>query len=259
MILVAGTSISADILLEKYPPGSVQGITAQIMSSSSQPYVYDSMHQLDFELALRKSIVDASIALFRSNFAFRTFRESECNPMFWERTEEGGFLLKPGVKPSAAIRDIFINSRAYGTECATAIVILYYAALLNILPEERFDQLFPIIHLMDWQYLDYDLGIHQAKIYNESLPGDCRYFKNPDVDPITPEWQGENAIDLGNGTLYGHGIGIRTPDQFIEILNRYRIGGSQVSAFLTDSVTRPGFKLLASKVPSLQPGLFNPF
>ena len=63
------------------------------------------------------------------------------------------------------------------------------------------------------------------------LPGDCRYFNNPDVDPLTPEWQGENAIDLSGGMYYGHGIGIKTADKIIEILNHNRIQDSNICLF----------------------------
>ena len=61
-----------------------------------------------------------------------------------ERTEEGGFLLKDGVKPSEAIKDIFVNSSLYGTECATAMVIVFYGAIVNVFPEEVFDRVFHI-------------------------------------------------------------------------------------------------------------------
>ena len=77
------------------------------------------------------------------------------------------------------------------------------------------------------------------------LPGDCRYFNNPDVDPLTPEWQGQNAIDLSGGMYYGHGIGIKTADKIIEILNHNRIQDSTTSAYLMDMATRPGFMHLS--------------
>jgi protein-glutamine gamma-glutamyltransferase len=74
------------------------------------------------------------------------------------------------------------------------------------------------------------------------VPGDCRYVRNPDVNPLTPEWQGENIINLGNGKYYGHGIGIGDIDYFIKALNQNRIEDSQVSAYLMDSATRPDFE-----------------
>ena len=56
---------------------------------------------------------------------FATFRKSKCNLDFWNRTDEGGFVLKDGVKASEAIHDIFANSPKYATECATAMMIVY--------------------------------------------------------------------------------------------------------------------------------------
>lgn len=47
-------------------------------------------------------------------------------------TDEGGFLLRSGVTPASAIRDIFRNGRQYGFECATAIVIPSIDFLHNI-------------------------------------------------------------------------------------------------------------------------------
>ncbi len=63
------------------------------------------------------------------------------------------------------------------------------------------------------------LIIHQGRDY---LPGDCVYLKNPDHDLATPEWQGENAILLGNNLFYGHGIGITTAQGIIDELNSNR-------------------------------------
>jgi protein-glutamine gamma-glutamyltransferase len=132
----------------------------------------------------------------------------------------------------------------YGTECATAIVIVYYLALVEVLPAELFDQLFSDIYLMDWKYLDKDLGVGTYYGVNDSLPGDCLYFKNPDVNPDTPEWQGENVIKLIGGYYYGHGIGIKTADEIIRELNRNRIRDSVNSAYLMDMIVKPDFNYL---------------
>jgi protein-glutamine gamma-glutamyltransferase len=126
-------------------------------------------------------------------------------------------------------------------------VIIYYKALVDIFPEEKFNYLFQGIYLMNWEHLDSDLGIRHYQSTSDVLPGDCLYFKNPDVNPITPQWQGENVIDLGNGTYYGHGIGIRDAEGVIEALNRQRRSDATQSAYLLGSVTRPAFKLLADK------------
>ena len=98
---------------------------------------------------------------------------------------------------------------------------------------------------MNWQHLDPNMDIEHVRDLTDYLPGDCRYFKNPDVDPLTPEWQGENTIDLGNETYYGHGIGIRTSDKIIDVLNRFRKDDADTSAYLMNAATNPNYKLLA--------------
>ncbi len=100
---------------------------------------------------------------------------------------------------------------------------------------------------MDWQHLDPSLGIDYHRNPADTFPGDCRYFRNPDVNPETPEWQGENAIDLDGGMYYGHGIGIQSAEGMIRTLNRHRTPGSNTSAFLMNSATRPDFKSLGRR------------
>lgn len=255
MIKIAGSLINSNTIINKYNQNSIENNIVSILASSSEVYNYDYQNQLDFELKLRKSIINAAKDLYKSHFSFMVFRKSKCNQDFWNRTNEGGFALKYGVKPSEAIKDIYINSSSYGTECSTAMVIVYYKALVDILPEELFNKLFSRIYLMNWQHLDSDLGIVDYMNVADYLPGDCRYFKNPDVDPLNPEWQGENVIDLGNSIYYGHGIGIADAEKIIDKLNKKRISGATVSAYLVNSAKRPNFKYLSHKYYSFSPRL----
>ena len=126
------------------------------------------------------------------------------------------------------------------------IVIVYYLGLVEVLPEKLFDELFADIYLMDWKYLDKDLGVHTYRGVRDSLPGDCLYFKNPDVNPDTPEWQGENVIQLFDGYYYGHGIGIKSAEGIIRELNRNRRPNAQ-KAYLMDQIVKPDFKYLARR------------
>ena len=244
MINVADVEMKYDDLKLKYPEGSIERKMLEKMVGNDNVSRYTSMEELAFELELRKRIIDASTALYRGGLRFSIFRESKCNVDFWERMENGGFTLKGGIKPSEGLRDIFRNTRKYATECATAIVIVFYKAVLDIYKDELFDNTFPKIVLMNWLYTDNKLGVYTNREPDILLPGDCRYFKNPDVDPMTPEWQGENAIDLGDGTYYGHGLGIRNAEMIIRILNKKRIPGSEISAYLMDTVTLPDFREL---------------
>ncbi|MCR4434798.1 MAG: protein-glutamine gamma-glutamyltransferase [Clostridiales bacterium] len=253
MIRISGSVIDPNAIMNQIPQGDIEKNTFDILSSSSKVYSFKSLNELNFELSMRKSIVNAAIDLNNSSFSFRVFRKSRCNPDFWDRTNDGGFLLKKGVNPSDAIKDIYVHSSKYGTECATAMVIVYYKAVLDVFPEELFNRLFPEIYLMNWSHLDRDLGIREYGPGEDDLPGDGMYFKNPDVNPLTPEWQGENVIYLGNGKYYGHGIGISDEKEIIRALNDNRISGSTVSAYRLDSVKRLDFKYLAQKYNSFTP------
>lgn len=244
MIIILNNSISSDEIINTYNLNNVGKMIVEKLSSSIENYEYSSIEELLFEIHLRDSIISASKDLNKSKIQFTTFRESKCNPKFWDRTDEGGFLLKPEVKPSDAISDIYKNGYLYGTECATAIVIIFYKGILDRLPKELFNEMFSDIYLMNWLHLDRDLGVRYYSNLTDYLPGDCRYFDNPDVSPLTPELQGLNVIDLGNGTYYGHDTGIKNADQIIRILNRHRKENPTESAFLVDSATRPNFKYL---------------
>lgn len=246
MILVSNNPIDVNSLSMEYSQNSVEKSIINILSSSNETYNYDSLSQLKFELSFRKEIINSAKDLYNSGMDFAVFRKSTCNPTYWDRTNEGGFVLKDGVKPSDAIRDIFTNGSKYATECATAMIIVYYKALLNSFPEDLFNEVFPKIHLMNWHDIDKNLKeVGEMKKAIDYLPGDRRYFQNPEVDPLFPEWQGENVIDLGGGRYYGHGLGIQTADTIIKELNKKRREGAEKSANLLDSVGRPNFKKLA--------------
>jgi protein-glutamine gamma-glutamyltransferase len=246
-ITIKNTPPDYTSLLNEYPQNSIERSVLDKINSSVDKYNYDSLDQLRFELMLRREIVNSAKALNRSGFKFEVFRDAYCNPEFWDISAEGGFILKEGVKASDAIMDIYRNGSKYGTECATAMVIVYYKALLEIYPGELYNNTFKKIHLMNWHYLDRNLSeIGYTVLPKDYLPGDRRYVKNPDVDPQTPWWQGENIIDLDNGLYYGHGIGIHKVDTIIRELNKNRKQDAQESAFLMSSVSRPDFKNLAN-------------
>ncbi len=242
MIRFESGDIDPKSILEKYQQGSPEHELLSTLIDSSHIYMYSSPEELEFETELRRNIIDASLSLYRNRLAFRIFQESKCNEDYWIRMPDGGFLLRPDAEPSAAVNDIFRSTRLYATECATAIVIIYYKAVLDSYGSDLFDRTFTEITLMNWQQLDELINVATYRRLPDYVPGDCRYVKNPDVDPLTPEWQGENIIDLGNERYYGHGIGMGSVDYFIRALNSNRIEGSTVSAFLMDSATRPDFR-----------------
>jgi protein-glutamine gamma-glutamyltransferase len=232
--------------------------------NSASTYAYDSYDELRFELTLRSKIVEAARALLASKAHFVSFKKSRCNWKYWIRTEQGGFQLRPNVPSSAAIRDIFVSGGLYAFECATAMVIVLYKAMLDTIGEARFNGLYGDLLLYDWNY-DTDLHLITIDTNDESFSGDILYFKNPDFSLDTPEWQGENVVKLAHNLYYGHGIGNKSQQQMINELNGHRRPNSKQSAFLKNQATYPDYKFLAQLFASgrsdrpyrFQPQLLN--
>ncbi|MGO4890352.1 protein-glutamine gamma-glutamyltransferase [Anaerobacillus sp. MEB173] len=223
--------------------GDIEKTIIKHMQDAPVSFSYSSLTELSFELKVRKNIINSAKEMKQSQAAFTSFEYARCNPQYWHLTPAGGFQLKPGVKPSDAIQDIYRNSSLYAFECATASVIVIYHAVLNSIGTHLFDSLFQNLYLYSW-HTDSDLGIFTF-YSNHFLPGDVVYFNNPDYDPRTPWYRGINAVLLNDGRFFGHGFSIRTAEQMIEILNEKRIPGSHQSSYFTNLVTRPSFSYLA--------------
>jgi hypothetical protein len=138
--------------------GSIESMIIQRMNEDPIVYSYQSIDELSFELKLRKNIILSARAMNQSNVQFEVFAKSRCNPQYWHLTSTGGFQLRYGVKPSDAIQDIYMNSSQYAFECATAKAIIYYHAVLILIGEYFFNQLFKNIYLYSW-HVDPDLGL----------------------------------------------------------------------------------------------------
>jgi protein-glutamine gamma-glutamyltransferase len=222
---------------------SIESVIVKRMQDAKVIYSYQTLDELLFELNLRKNIINSAIEMSKGKAKFNIFSNSRANPEYWQRSNAGGFQLGRGVRPSDAIRDIFINSSLYTFECATGTIMIFYDALLKLIDETRFNEIFQNLYLYSW-HLDSDFSIYT--FYGKDiLPGDVVYFTNPDVDPKKSWWRGQNVVDLGDGTYFGHGFGIRTHEEMITLLNEKRKPGSQQSAYLTNLITRPSFKKLA--------------
>lgn len=222
----------------------------QDKQKSTVTYRYPSVEALEFELKMRLHIVEAAKALYASGVSFATFAKSRCNEEYWIRADNGGFQLRSGVLPSVGINDIFENGHLYAFECAGAIIIMLYKAVLDTVGDAVFNTYFQDLFLRDWQY-DRDLSLITTFNKNEAYPGDVLYFKNPEHDPDTPEWQGENVIMLDKDLYFGHGIGIESGEDIIAALNRMRKDGSMISAYLQDLVVFPDFehlRLLSARI-----------
>ncbi|WHY71332.1 protein-glutamine gamma-glutamyltransferase [Fictibacillus enclensis] len=220
-----------------------QRATAVRLLNSRESFFYDSSRQLQFEITYRANIVSSAYALKDSGARFATFQTARANRNFWILTAYGGFLIRPDVTPADAITDIFVNGRKYAFECTTSMMIILYKGLLETIGPTTFNQLFRGLLLWSTEH-DEDLQL-TAVMSGESLAGDIRYIQNPEFHPATPQWQGENLIDLGNGMFFGHGIGVGMLGEFIEVLNQRRRPGATTSAFLTAQIIRPNFRRMA--------------
>lgn len=203
---------------------------------------------MGIESEARANIVAASKALNSSGAQFSTFQKSHCNKRFWNLTVDGGFQLKSEVTPAMGMRDIYINGSLYAFECATAMVIVLYKAVLDTIGESSFNLHFAKIVLHDWHY-DSDLRLVTYNDLAIAKAGDILYFMNPDYSPKTPEWQGENAIVMGDETYYGHGIGIVSAEVIILALNKHRKPFPARSAYLMNRYTSLDFTTLSALVP----------
>ncbi|MEF7561663.1 protein-glutamine gamma-glutamyltransferase [Bacillus infantis] len=222
--------------------GSVEKTILQQMQSAPVLYSYNSEYELLFELTVRRNIIQSAKEMDKSQAVFTSFEYARCNPRYWQLTRAGGFLLRPDVRPADAIIDIFREGSFYAFECATAIPIIYYHAILNSIGSKGFNSLFQNLYLYSW-HTDTDLGI--ITFYSDQfIPGDVLYVNNPDFDRKTPHFRGVNAVLLEDGRLFGHGFNIRTSEEMIRLLNETRKPDSQQSAYITKLVTRPSFKYL---------------
>ena len=245
MITIENIPLDLSRIINEYPENSIGYEVLNLLSDSDNIHEYQSLGEMNFEIKMREEIVLAALALNESRMDFAIFREVRGNEVYWNITREGGYMLKSNVKPSKGITDIFLNGQLYATECATAMVIVYYKALVEVMGEAVFDQLFTKIHMMNWHYIDRRLTeIGYMQEVEDYLPGDRRYFANPDVDPKNPQWQGENVIDLSKKLYYGHGMGIKDSKNVIATLNRTRKPNATKSAYLMEKVGIPDFKSL---------------
>lgn len=239
MIQISGVPFQPN---ENWQLGSIEKTIIQQMQNAPVYYSYYSGYELLFELKVRKNIIQSAKEMNKSKAVFTTFVYARCNPRYWQLTRAGGFLLRPDVRPADAILDIYRNSSLYAFDCATAIPIIYYHAILNSIGSNLFNSLFRNLYLYSW-HTDTDVGI--ITFYsNHFIPGDVLYVNNPDFDRRTPHFRGINAVLLNDGRLFGHGFNIRTSEEMIQILNEKRKPNSHQSAYLTRLVTRPSFKYL---------------
>ena len=114
-------------------------------------------------------------------------------------------------KPAEALRDMFSNGRAYGFECATAMMVIYHKAILDHVGDEAFNKMFSEprqLAFFRWSIEDNDF-LDVKKLVHKPMPlqpGTHYYYSNPDASPENSAFGGENVLYLGQGEFYAHGI-----------------------------------------------------
>lgn len=236
MILVAGKYVE----IPPFQLSKKQGEIFRFLKNSLEMHSYENQKQLYFELFLRENLIKSANALNESDVEFSVFQTSKFHTKFWTKTRRG-YMQKPNVLPSHAIKDIFKNSHEYAFECSTAIVVMFYYSVLQSIDEGAFNRLFNHLLIWDWSY-DEDLGII-TKVGNDFIPGDVLYFYNPDYK--NPVWIGENVVLLGENEYFGHGIGTGTAEEMIKALNSLRKEDAIKSAYLIHQYSRLNYKYLS--------------
>ena len=210
------------------------------LENSPVTYQYSSLFEFIFDLYVRENIILTAKKLNESEVKFAPFDTSRFNPRFWTKIKYG-YLLNSDVLPSDAIMDVFTNGKEYAFECSTAIVLIYYKAVLDSIATSYFNTLFQRLLVWDWNY-DQDLGIITT-VGRDFIPGDVVYFYNPDFSH--PVWTGENAVYLGNDQYFGHGIGIESEEGMIKALNTLRKPNSTIDAYLISQHSRLNTRYLS--------------
>ncbi|MHC4831130.1 MAG: peptidoglycan-binding protein [Planctomycetota bacterium] len=184
------------------------------------------------DLKIQKCMVEACEAMDAAGHEFALIKDHYANEDFFTMERGGVFKLKPGTNPSDAIDDIFANPDEYGFECATAMVIVYYKAMKDMIGDKDFDAIMGDLKIGPWvNERDLDSiqsvsgsGQTESDGTHKPKPGEYRYIRNWDVSKKgkAAGWQGENVIYMGNGKYYGHPFGEASADAIVSHLNGHR-------------------------------------
>lgn len=170
------------------------------------------------EIAFRARVVTAAKDLAASGASFAgSAAGDKVNKALWTmgfggRMQVRKFLPDGEIgKPSTALRDIFHNGRAYGFECATAMMVIYHKAILDHVGDAAFDAMFTEpkhLAFFRWSIEDDDF-LEVKKLVHKPVPlqpGSHYYYTNPDASAENSAFGGENVLYLGEGQFYAHGI-----------------------------------------------------
>ena len=170
------------------------------------------------ELAFRAHVVHAAKALAAGGASFAGSADGDkVNKDLWTmgfggRIQVRKFMPDGSIgKPADALRDIFTNGRAYGFECATAMMVIYHKAILDHVGDKAFNEMFSEpkqLAFFRWSIEDDDF-LDVKKLVHKPMPlqpGSHYYYTNPDASAENSAFGGENVLYLGAGEFYAHGI-----------------------------------------------------
>jgi hypothetical protein len=213
------------------PPGSPTGTT-----TVQAPRIFRPPATID-DAALQSAVKSAADligknTLGRIGFAAKPLADNQkFNRQYWKPVDvDNGIWEVDSAKkiPDVALFDIVDSPKAYTMECASAIKVVLNLALLQTLGTERFRRAWA-----DAAGLRIGPGVYEGLLKqamkretSSSLPadkfpgmapsdfestmvaGDAVYMINLAPTPygIRAGWRGENALALGGGKFFGHGV-----------------------------------------------------
>ncbi|MHC4831374.1 MAG: peptidoglycan-binding protein [Planctomycetota bacterium] len=212
------------------------------------------------------AMIDGAYAMDKAEHRFGDLEFNEGafqleDPDDWENGM-GVMIPADGVPASVALMDILNNPDFYQFECATALTIVRYKAIHDLIGAKDFDRICSDMRIGPWESDDHAKdswlidGAGAKGVENEATaeqidmvkPGDYAYFSNWDVSKAGFEggWQGENVVSLGDGLYYGHPFGVIAGSDIVSHLNENRKEGSTRSASLMDVRARIGASILSN-------------
>lgn len=255
LVIDGSTVTKASSYYKRHDKDPTAKAVLDILIASKQNYQRRS-NSLDFELTVRTNFVRAANELSESQLAFPSHADE--GPLIkglklkhWEN-KGAGISLKKGSRPSQGIREIFEAARTEGVEaeCNTALHLVWYKGILESAgSDDQFDRLF------DWRgtgEYEFDISGYDSTSPGallprmpaaDYLPGDYRFFENPQFNPKTPAWRGENVIQMPRG-FYGHPGGMKSKEEWITFLNSHRGEDAKLKAFLSDDAQRFDWDML---------------
>jgi Protein-glutamine gamma-glutamyltransferase len=261
------------IVVDKGMPGALDHKDVLVRSQDGATVTAPLGVKRSEEIAFRSHVVIAAKALAASGASFSGSADADkVNPALWTMGYGGRIQVRKFMpdgsfgKPSDALRDIFSNGKAYGFECATAMMVIYHKAILDHVGDDAFNKMFSEpknLAFFRWSVEDEDFTDVKELVYKPMplQPGSHYYYKNPDAAPENSAFAGENVLYLGNGQFYAHGIVgaegtyLVTERELISWLSKLRKPDATTKPFRVDmAMWLDGYALSRKAFPDGIPG-----